>query len=192
LAAGESEIISDANITVEDPNNSASELFFTLVTQVAAGELSLNGEKLEVGDIFTQQDIYDGSLVYTHDNGETEADGFYFTVVDGEGGWIDQKWFEIFIDTGSSTAVEDLQSSNNQLSVFPNPASQSVNILFETEQAEKMSIQLYDMQGKLISEKIGFSNNNSQLSLRHFSEGLYIIRVNTEKEFAIRKLIINQ
>ena len=70
VAPGETEFILDENLYVEDPNNSANELTFTLVTQVAHGEIILDGISLNPGDQFTQEDILDGSLSYSHDDSE--------------------------------------------------------------------------------------------------------------------------
>jgi VCBS repeat-containing protein len=65
-----------------------AQIVYTLTGDVANGTLRLNGVALTVAgtNSFTQQDIDDGLLTYTHDGGETTADGFSFTVADADGG----------------------------------------------------------------------------------------------------------
>ena len=123
---------------------------------------------------------------------KTETDGFYFTVIDGEGGWIDQNWFEIIIDEAFSTSVDDLEYANDQLNIFPNPASDLLNLRFHSEFAEPIEIMLFDIHGKLLVQKKSQSNQLTQLSLDGFSEGLYLVRISTKDKIALKKLILHR
>ncbi len=57
-------------------------LIFTLQLVPGAGTLARSGVALAAGDTFTQQDLIDGRLLYTHGGGTGQTDGFAFTVSD--------------------------------------------------------------------------------------------------------------
>lgn len=77
---------------------SAAQGKFTLLTLPAHGVLSLNGTPLGVGDIFTQEDVNSGSMVYAHDGGAEQQDHFRFDFQDGNNGaWLHNAVFRIII-----------------------------------------------------------------------------------------------
>lgn len=64
----------------DDP---AGRLVYTVTSLPANGTLKLNGTALALNSTFTQQDILDGSVTYTHDGSETLSDNFGFALTDG-------------------------------------------------------------------------------------------------------------
>jgi hypothetical protein len=55
------------------------------------------GEELTAGESFTQGDINDGRLHYSHDGGEAPSDGFQFDLTDGAGGTLNDQSFAITV-----------------------------------------------------------------------------------------------
>lgn len=74
VAALSSADILDSALLAEDSDHPATQIVYTVTVPPAQGTLSL-------GDSFTQQDIDDGLLTYTHTG--TGGDQFSFTVSDG-------------------------------------------------------------------------------------------------------------
>lgn len=95
--------IDNTTLQVTDPEQGAADLTFTLETDVTNGVLELDGVELNATDTFTQDDIDNNRLTYTHDGGETTADAFTFTVADGAGGSIAETTFAITV-TGVNDA----------------------------------------------------------------------------------------
>jgi len=75
VPTGMSGAIGDLLLKVTDPNNSASELIFTVTTPPQEGNLSMM--------TFSQADIENASVSYINTNPGAAADGFEFTVTDG-------------------------------------------------------------------------------------------------------------
>jgi hypothetical protein len=73
-------------LTFTDPEQTASQLIFTVTSGPANGTLAKGGVSLGVGGTFTQADIDANLITYTHDGGETASDAFGFGVSDGAGG----------------------------------------------------------------------------------------------------------
>jgi len=61
----------------------AAGLTYTLNSAPANGTLFKGAAPLAAGDSFTQADVNNDLITYTHDGGETTGDGFSFTVSDG-------------------------------------------------------------------------------------------------------------
>lgn len=75
VASGGSRAVDSSLLAASDSDDDTDTLIYTVVTPPAQGTLSL-------GDTFTQQDINDGALIYTHTG--TGEDSFQFTVSDGK------------------------------------------------------------------------------------------------------------
>lgn len=88
---GSGTVIKEATLAAIDPElqmgaQSATQIVYSLTAMPQYGYLTLNGTRLGVGSVFTQQDVRDGKLVYIHTaTGSTQntADGFSAKVNDG-------------------------------------------------------------------------------------------------------------
>ncbi len=98
VTEGMDQVISDLDLDVTDPNNGPTQLIFELLSLPENGRLELSGTTLNLGDTFTQQDIIDGDLVYFHDDSQTTADSFTFSVTDPSGVGPQQQVFSITVD----------------------------------------------------------------------------------------------
>ena len=70
--------------TDADPYDGPAQLIFTLTAVPAHGQLKLNNTVLTVGSTFTQADINNGLLSYSHDGSENYSDSFSFNLRDAE------------------------------------------------------------------------------------------------------------
>lgn len=83
LNEGASIAIDSTYLLTSDGDNLATELIYTLSATVTNGTLYRNGVALVNGDTFTQDDINNNLLTYTHNDSEVFIDSFAFTVSDG-------------------------------------------------------------------------------------------------------------
>jgi hypothetical protein len=69
-----------------------------------------------------------------------------------------------------------------QVLLYPNPASEMVNIFFEEIPKEEIQLTLYDLAGKvLISDIIEPWTQDYSMSLGDLEQGLYIVEIRTNK-----------
>jgi hypothetical protein len=80
----ENSVITSSMLSCSDEESGSNSIIYTLSSTTIHGILSKNGTTLSSGDSFTQQDIDDGIVKYSHDGSETTSDSFDFTVGDGE------------------------------------------------------------------------------------------------------------
>ncbi|WP_281561306.1 cadherin-like domain-containing protein [Thalassomonas sp. RHCl1] len=92
-----------------DADTDDSTLIYT-VGNVSNGTLTINGSAWAAGsnDTFTQQDIIDGNILYSHDGSNTSSDNFSYTVEDPAGNQLTGQSFAITVtpvDSDTATVV---------------------------------------------------------------------------------------
>ncbi len=94
-----------------DMANSADDItMFTIRSLPAHGMLEVDlendgsFEQVSIGTIFSEQDISDNLIRYTHDGGDEMMDAFFYDALDENNGWSNQEKFDIQISDGSLTA----------------------------------------------------------------------------------------
>jgi hypothetical protein len=77
-----------------------------------------------------------------------------------------------------------------EVSVYPNPAKQTVNISIPSLKGkEQIAISIIDITGKTVGAT-NIVKNNTQLDLTDFNKGLYFINLNIDGVNTTKKLII--
>jgi hypothetical protein len=93
------------------------------------------------------------------------------------------------------TDIYELSKTEKGINVFPNPTSDHVNIQFHKNIPGIISIELYNIYGQLVLND-NLKNINAEevykISMRDLSNGLYTVKIKSEKEEFSRKLIINK
>ena len=86
-----------------------------------------------------------------------------------------------YINVSNITGVQKTET-NLILSLYPNPASNNVNIQFESKQNQAYKLVLTDVAGKtLLQENIPCSKTfNIQINLNNYEKGMYYIKIYNE------------
>ena len=88
------------------------------------------------------------------------------------------------------TAVEENLDLQVKIKVFPNPASEVVNIQFEEPVDGEIDVAILDSQGKLIKrETIEYAMVEKQINLQDFPAGIYYIRLTKGKLVNVYKVV---
>ena len=97
-------VITTAHLAATDADASDSTLIYT-VSDVNNGTLTINGKVWVAfaNDTFTQQDIINGTILYTHDGSNTLSDSFTFSVSDPAGNLLTGQTMAITV-----TPVDDI------------------------------------------------------------------------------------
>ena len=98
---------------------------------------------------------------------------------------------KITIIDSCKVGLNDL-SILGELSVFPNPTDGMVTLQIETEQSTQANIQIISMRGEVIYERqnintLGF---NEQFDLSSYSKGIYYLRLISNEESVVKKIIL--
>ena len=83
---------------------------------------------------------------------------------------------------------EGLANNNQNVLIYPNPTSSEINVI-SNDQSKIKQIQIYDLTGKLI--EIGIYNSNEvKINLGKYNSGIYLLKVNTEKNTTTKKVVV--
>lgn len=79
--------------------------------------------------------------------------------------------------------------------ISPNPTASEASIQFTLQDAKDVSIEVYDMTGKQVSQRTyGSMNGNIALSFDggHLTNGMYIVKINAGNTFISKRLMIQK
>ncbi len=101
-----------------------------------------------------------------------------------------------FITGSGTTSTKDLISGIDAIALFPNPASigESVNLYVEAKQIKDIKISLLTINGQTLNVKaqhqITTGENTITIPTSNISSGVYFLRISSDNETTLRKLII--
>lgn len=175
-----------------------------------SGSLSNGGERVEL-----QTASKETVLAFTYDDSipwPVEPDGSGYSLISAQtnptGDPNQVEYWAVSKNLNGSPMADDENSittdivsvsfaDNFYLSVYPNPSSSSITIDLSLNNAEKVDIGLYDMNGRLLQTLVnqflpeGFHNQNVQLNSLNINAGMYLIVFRSENNSVTKKLIYN-
>ncbi len=85
-----------------------------------------------------------------------------------------------------------LDSDELEVTIMPNPAKEVVQIVVNDDEANNIRVQIYNIQGQLLlDENTNLKENNTIiLDIHHFATGHYMVKVGSDTDFVVKKLII--
>ena len=95
----------------------------------------------------------------------------------------------IIIKEGNGILSTENNLKDTAFSIYPNPSSNGIFKLSVLNQ-EKVSIQVFDISGRLITEKNNIRDND-QINLSQYQKGIYIARLSSETKNKTLKLVID-
>ena len=97
------------------------------------------------------------------------------------------------INTGDN--LENLHHSGEYI-IYPNPATDNINISFYLEDRSDIKIEFFNLSGKLISGYTLLNRNTGenhfQFNLDEYEQGVYLIKVTTNRNTKLLKFILLQ
>lgn len=98
----------------------------------------------------------------------------------------------LFFDLATLGIKENKESITN-LSIYPNPASNLVNMAFTLNQPEKVNIKIFNAIGQELSsrnENFVTGNNNVSINLNNYKPGLYFVKSTYKNKVITKKLVV--
>ncbi|MDY0216836.1 MAG: T9SS type A sorting domain-containing protein, partial [Bacteroidales bacterium] len=135
---------------------------------------SLNG--FEMDDVsmvfdshFLPPGIYHGNIILTFNNANIEYIPICLTVVSGQN--ITENQYNI------------------SFNIYPNPSTHLVNI--SSESSNKIQkVEVYSIQGKLIKSIDNQNSNLIQMDVRDLNSGIYLVKIESNNQFAVQRLLV--
>ena len=90
--------------------------------------------------------------------------------------------YTLIVNTDHGAAIE------NQLDIFPNPASETITISYNGQQPEKVS--LFDLSGALVMEYFpAVGGNLSVMDISGVNSGFYFLKISFNNNTVTRKIV---
>ena len=155
-------------------------VFPAVAPQIVNGQISM----------WWQQDFFAGSQV--KEGGSIAENYIHFQTLPADSVGIynntNEVWQGIWIDpTGISNRVI------SGMKVYPNPASESVNVSFSSEENANAVISVMNLMGQTVyTENVNIHEgcNMVTLSVNNFRSGVYMVNIKTNKGTSTQKLIV--
>ncbi|UCH13031.1 MAG: VCBS repeat-containing protein [Bacteroidales bacterium] len=160
--------------------------------------------------IQTSMDDTQWDTVYCEDSGNGAQDTLLFTGIDakyvkwegfdrGTNGGYSIIEFEIYHSDGNEypeviclpTRFESNLINDRSVRIYPNPAGNQIKIEFNQEINENATINLIDLAGKVVSSAIYKQSVPCivTLNLSEFAEGMYFLKISTNKYVLVEKFV---
>ena len=188
LTPGTNDAITNTLLKAEDSDNTAEQLVFTVMTEPARGNLSLDGfGTLHTGDQFRQSDIDAGRVRYYDYGVSTVTDAFRFAVSDGSGGLVTGTFII------SALVNTQLSVLNMNFSLAPNPTKETVTVTFGTGLLSDATLHITDISGKVLHNlNLPAQTIQRSIDLRQLPAGTYFVTVQLSVGTLTKKLVISK
>ena len=157
---------------------------FLLVTIIFA--ISIEAQQIKQ-DVISSAGGYnvsgDGTLSISWTLGETITPTF----VSSDGSLILTHGFQQKIVV---TTIDENLDNHVNVTIYPNPASEIVNIQFEDPTNSEIEVSLMDGQGRLVmTNYIGVSETSKMINVQYLPSGLYYLKLSSGKLVNIYKIV---
>ena len=100
-------------------------------------------------------------------------------------------------DEANATWIHYYFEGNSSLKIYPNPATDRINIRFYVEHAQSVQVDLFDITGRRISNLMshhipaGEFTHSVNISDLELNPGIYLVRLSVFSNYFTKKIIIN-
>lgn len=144
----------------------------------------------------TRLDPTTTGIHYAFCNGSIDPGTRYVSLVDvgGSNGWPGRIWnmpFTVILEMDPNSTVEPF--AYDALNVFPNPASNVVNLDIDLDQAsDKVAIVITDIAGKIAYSETyyNFKSGTKTLNIDNLPAGNYVLNMLTDKGYQTEKITV--
>ena len=95
-------------------------------------------------------------------------------------------------ETCSSTSIENLSKSADQVSIFPNPANNLVNVSVTNPSGQLSSLELINSIGEVVYAATIENYNDISIDVSELQTGIYFVKVNGAEFQTVQKLLITK
>lgn len=184
-------ILTNFNVATSEVNNKNEDstiLADTLGNSFSANISIIGSDWKQLNSTMTAYEVVDNRTYFV----KAKDGDFWKVVFTGFGGSANGQ--TIFNKTKIETTTGIAKVGNNvkNLSVYPNPASDIMNVLFDVETAGT-TITVTDLAGKTMLEELVAGNGfkNHAINVNNLAKGIYLLNVTNGDSRAVQKIVVN-
>ncbi len=120
---------------------------------------------------------------------DIDGDGLFELMIGNARGGL--ALYQTDLETDQSNPVVRL-STGLQLSIFPNPASEYVNLRFSNGTYRSGQIQLFTVNGQVVFQTLLNGDANRKIPVGDLPEGLYLLRIQADQEVITKRVVLSR
>ena len=162
---------------------------------------SFSGARNVIGDDWKSFDqmamppqfVLNDSVTYYVRNKVGDIYKLYFTAFDGSS--TGNVRFNKEKVASGTTSIRDNQPSVEVHTIYPNPTKGSADLVFSSEEKEKLNLRVYSLLGKLVINSEIVANlglNSVRLNLNDVENGVYLVQLGNNNNITTHKLIVDK
>lgn len=89
----------------------------------------------------------------------------------------------IILMKNTATNITNISKEDKKMTIYPNPASNLLNVILDDNDIQKIKIEVYDVLGHLVTKEatISKSENKFQIDVSDFKAGMYFLKVSANQ-----------
>lgn len=190
VAANGDYTMQTSDIEASTASESSSQQQYTIVMLPTSGVIKRNGTTLSLGDTFTQEDVDNGLMEYSNSQTSVFNDSFKVDISNGTDGWLSNQTINVMANVVSADSFE-----LSNFALYPNPSQGMVSVRFESRVSDKVTVEVFDLQGRAIVSKRFEADTalfNEQVNVNSLANGIYLVRVSQGDRTTVKNLIISK
>jgi len=116
----------------------------------------------------------------------------YFYAADDDAWYLQPQTPIVRLNFENTIGLDEL-SNVSALNVYPNPASEEVNVSFNVTDASNVTVEVMDMTGKVMETVVDAADftgmQNSVINTSNYAAGLYVVNIRTNEGSIQRKFV---
>lgn len=98
------------------------------------------------------------------------------------------------VENSNLSALNSLEFNENDISIYPNPVQNNLNICLNNNTGKNLELTLFDLSGKIQMRKTICAGNpsNFQMNVSQLNPGLYLLKITSEKQTLTKKINIDR
>lgn len=94
---------------------------------------------------------------------------------------------------GSVLGIKENFENGSTVNLYPNPATNSVNLLYNLTNAAKVNVKIYNVVGQELStfeKELPAGNNSLNINLENYKQGIYFVKSTVQGKLVTKKLVV--
>ena len=178
-------VLSNINVKVAEANNVTPATYYNFNNHIFQNEINTIGYDWKTFDMSSFSYILNPNVCFFIKDQEENIWRLYFNSFEGSSTGNVSFNTELI-----STASVEEENQNNNITIYPNPASDYVNLICESSKKDNI-IYISDLNGKIVlKEKTTNDFSAINVNVSNFKKGIYIVSLASDNFIKKEKLII--
>lgn len=118
----------------------------------------------------------------------------WFRIYDSKSGSITTRIDALEVYNADANAVKDLKFNEIDVSIYPNPVQNQLNLKFANSNFETIDLQMFDASGRTVLKVADILSKGSEykVDVSKMNNGIYLLKLNTSNKTITKRILVNR